>query len=91
MQKIADFLSRNNATKLNITGHTDNVGNKEYNLALSGQRAENVKNYLVEQLGVNPQRLNTQGVGSAQPAEGNDTPEGRQRNRRVSISGCFVE
>jgi outer membrane protein OmpA-like peptidoglycan-associated protein len=91
MQKIADFLSRNNVTKVNITGHADNVGHEEYNLALSGHRAENVKKYLVEKFGVNPQRLDTQGVGSAQPAAGNDTPEGRQRNRRVSISGCFVE
>jgi outer membrane protein OmpA-like peptidoglycan-associated protein len=91
MQKVADFLRRVNVTKVNITGHTDNVGSEEYNLALSGLRAENVKKYLVERYGVNPQRLDAQGIGPAQPAAGNDTPEGRQRNRRVAISGCFVE
>jgi OOP family OmpA-OmpF porin len=74
-----------------ITGHTDNVGSEEYNLALSRFRAENVKKYLVEQYGVNPQRLDVQGAGPAQPVADNDTPEGRQRNRRVAISGCFGE
>jgi outer membrane protein OmpA-like peptidoglycan-associated protein len=91
MQRIADFLNRDNGTKVDITGHTDNVGYEEYNLALSGQRAENVKKYLVEQFGINPQRLDSQGVGSEQPAAGNDTPEGRQRNRRVTINGCIVK
>jgi outer membrane protein OmpA-like peptidoglycan-associated protein len=91
MQRIADFLSTHSAAKLDVTGHTDNVGSEEYNLALSGERAGNVKKYLVEQFGVNPQSLDTRGVGFAQPQASNDTPEGRQHNRRVSISGCFVE
>jgi outer membrane protein OmpA-like peptidoglycan-associated protein len=88
MQMVADYLIKNSGAKLDIIGHTDNVGAEAYNLALSRRRAESVKKYLVEQLDIDPQRLNVKGVGSANPPAGNDTPEGRQQNRSVLISDC---
>ena len=91
MQKMADFLSRNNVTKVTITGHTDNVGSVEYNMALSRLRAENVKNSLVDQYGVDQQRLDVRAAGVTQPIADNETPDGRQRNRRVSIECCIAE
>jgi outer membrane protein OmpA-like peptidoglycan-associated protein len=88
MQKVADYLTEDSDAKLNIIGHTDNVGNEEYNLALSSRRAQSVGNYLVEQLGIDPQRLNVQGAGFRHPLADNDTPEGRRQNRNVLISDC---
>lgn len=88
MQKAADYLIKNINTQLSIIGHADNTGNEMYNLILSKRRAQSVKNYLVEQFGIDPQRLNIQGVGSAKPAADNESPEGRRLNRRVLISDC---
>ncbi len=88
MQKVADYLTEYSDAKLNIVGHTDNVGNEEYNMALSSRRAQIVVNYLVEQLGIDPQRLNVQGAGSRHPLADNATPEGRRQNRNVLISDC---
>ncbi len=89
MQAAADYLVKYGKAKLNIIGHTDNIGSEEYNLALSRRRAQSVGNYLVEQLGVDPQRLNVRGAGSLNPVADNDTPEGRRQNRNVLISDCL--
>lgn len=88
MQTTADYLMKYNTVKLNILGHTDNIGSEEYNLALSTRRAQSVSNYLVGKLGIDPQRLNVQGEGPRNPVSDNDTPEGRRQNRNVLISGC---
>lgn len=88
MQTVADYLIKYNDAKLNITGHTDNAGAEEYNLALSSRRAQSASNYLVEQFNINPQCPNVQGAGSTDPIAGNDTPEGRRQNRNVLISNC---
>ncbi len=89
MQTAADYLVKYGTAKLNIVGHTDNVGAEEYNLALSQRRAQSVCNYLVEKLGIDSQRLNVRGAGSLNPAADNDTPEGRRQNRNVLISDCL--
>jgi outer membrane protein OmpA-like peptidoglycan-associated protein len=71
-------------TIIEVTGHTDSTGTVEYNLELSQRRADSVGGYLKGQ-GVNPMRVLTQGFGKQYPIAGNDTPEGRQQNRRVEL------
>jgi outer membrane protein OmpA-like peptidoglycan-associated protein len=88
MQTVASYLIRNPEIKLTIIGHTDNVGTEEYNLTLSNRRAESAKYYLVNKFNFDSQRLLVQGAGSSQPIADNDTLEGRQQNRRVSIKDC---
>ncbi|MEP7195356.1 MAG: OmpA family protein [Saprospiraceae bacterium] len=70
--------------KVEIDGHTDNVGDLNSNLVLSQQRAAAVKSYLTEKQ-VTGTRINTGGFGSAQPLESNATEEGRAKNRRIEI------
>jgi len=70
--------------KLEIQGHTDNVGAKDANLKLSRDRADSVKAYLVKG-GVVASRLTTAGFGDAQPVADNGTEEGRAQNRRVVL------
>lgn len=67
-----------------IVGHTDDVGNRESNLALSRARALAVKNYLVAK-GIAAQRMDVLGKGPDEPVVGNDTDQGRARNRRIEF------
>jgi outer membrane protein OmpA-like peptidoglycan-associated protein len=69
---------------IEIAGHTDWVGSDSYNQRLSEDRANAVRNYLVEQ-GVSPDRVEAVGYGEKQPVATNDTDEGRQLNRRVEF------
>ncbi len=71
--------------RFTISGHTDNVGNEAYNLQLSQQRADSVVHYLIQH-GVEPSRLQSQGMGSSRPIESNQTEWGRAQNRRIEIS-----
>ncbi|WP_181234491.1 OmpA family protein [Enhygromyxa salina] len=70
--------------RIEIVGHTDNQGTVEHNLELSKDRAESVKQYLVEG-GVEPGRLETRGAGQKEPIASNDTPEGQAKNRRTEF------
>jgi outer membrane protein OmpA-like peptidoglycan-associated protein len=72
------------ASTVQVLGHTDNTGSAEYNLDLSQRRARAVAGILYEQ-GVNPGRVTALGRGEDQPVATNQTPEGRQANRRVEI------
>jgi outer membrane protein OmpA-like peptidoglycan-associated protein len=67
-----------------VEGHTDNVGSAEYNQTLSEQRAGSVRDYLASQ-NVPASRITARGYGKSRPKASNDTPEGRQLNRRVEI------
>lgn len=67
-----------------IAGYTDNVGNAASNQALSQQRAEAVRNYLIAQ-GVDAAKITAKGYGMENPIASNNTQEGRQRNRRVQF------
>lgn len=69
---------------IEISGHTDNVGTPESNLKLSTDRANAVKNYLVQH-GVAATRIQTKGYGDTQPTASNETDEGRQKNRRTEV------
>jgi outer membrane protein OmpA-like peptidoglycan-associated protein len=84
LQKLAEYLIKNNDMNAEIIGHTDNVGNPESNKVLSQKRAESIKRFLVS-LGVNGSRLNAVGMGDTQPKSSNDTEEGRLMNRRVEV------
>ena len=67
-----------------VEGHTDSVGNDEYNQKLSGKRAGSVWKYLVS-AGIDSTRIQAKGFGESQPVASNDTAEGRAKNRRVEI------
>jgi OOP family OmpA-OmpF porin len=70
--------------KLEVAGHTDNTGSDEANQALSDKRAASVKTSLTAK-GIPADRLDSMGYGSSVPAASNDTPEGKQTNRRVEL------
>ena len=85
LEALAKFLQEHpNATGL-IQGFTDSAGPEEYNLSLSHRRVESVRDYLVQYFNLDPGRLVLQWYGAANPIASNDTPEGRQKNRRVEI------
>jgi outer membrane protein OmpA-like peptidoglycan-associated protein len=67
-----------------VEGHTDSTGTSEYNMGLSQRRADSVRSYL-SQGGVPINRINAVGYGETRPKSSNNTPEGRQLNRRVEI------
>ncbi len=69
---------------LEVEGHTDAVGSDAFNQKLSEARADAVREYLVNQ-GLKSEAVTAKGFGKTQPVASNDTPEGRQRNRRVEL------
>ena len=85
LDKIAAMLRQNPDTKIEIHGHTDNVGSAEYNQKLSEKRAGTVKNYLVEK-GIEKERLFPKGFGFTISTAPNENETGRALNRRVEIS-----
>jgi outer membrane protein OmpA-like peptidoglycan-associated protein len=85
LKQIAEIMQRNPTWKLNVSGHTDNVGDAAYNLGLSQRRAAAVKDALVTRYKISPDRLATSGFGASQPIAPNTTFEGRARNRRVEL------
>lgn len=69
--------------RFEIAGHTDDTGSEEANQVLSRERAQAVKDFLVEYYGIDPDRLVARGYGESRPVASNETEEGRARNRRV--------
>src|SRR5882724_9179823 len=84
IDKLAEFLKKNPTRNLLIEGHTDNTGPEDFNLKLSQQRADAVKDVLVSR-GVGTDRITTKGYGPKYPVVANDTAAGRQQNRRVEV------
>ena len=82
---LAKILNKYPDTNILIEGHTDNTGTDEHNMTLSKDRAQSVALYLAT-VEVKSARFSTAGYGEAQPIVTNDTPEGRQKNRRVDIA-----
>ena len=85
LNKLSAILNKYEDTNILIEGHTDATGTDEHNLELSRQRAQSVANQLAS-LKVNPTRFTIMGYGESQPIASNDTPEGKQKNRRVDLA-----
>lgn len=84
LAKVSGILLAYPTLKVSIEGHTDSVGTDDYNQRLSEQRAEAVRDYFMQQ-SVAGDNITARGFGKSQPVTSNDTPEGRQRNRRVEL------
>ena len=83
--RLADLLKENKNMQIEISGHTDNIGTRKYNQALSERRAQSVYNFLVEN-GIDGNRLKTIGYGKDRPMVSNDDEiDGRELNRRVEF------
>ncbi|MBW1971054.1 MAG: OmpA family protein [Deltaproteobacteria bacterium] len=79
------ILKKTPKIKVEVDGHTDNIGPAEYNMMLSERRANAIMKYFVDN-GVEAERLTVKGFGLTKPAAGNDTKEGRAKNRRVELT-----
>ena len=85
LSELGDLLADYPNLKLNIIGHTDNVGDKRANQKLSAARAKSVLNALVHSYDANATNLTAEGKGETQPIEDNTSETGRAKNRRVEI------
>jgi OmpA-OmpF porin, OOP family len=94
-QELADFASymrqQQSFTVVEIAGHTDSVGSDEYNQKLSERRAKAVRDYLVNELGMDTNLFSAVGYGESKPIATNDTDAGRAENRRIlaELKGVF--
>jgi len=84
LDRLVAFMNENKDKKVNLSGHTDNVGTEAYNQALSERRVNSVRDYVVKK-GVDAGRVSGQGFGESKPIADNKTREGRAKNRRVEI------
>lgn len=85
LEKVREALDVFPGSQAVIEGHTDSFGSDELNMALSRQRAEAVSSYLTNELGIEAFRLSAVGYGETRPIASNETPQGRERNRRIDI------
>ena len=90
LNKIIQFMESNPFLVVEIGGHTDNSGSKNYNLDLSEQRASSVKNALVQR-GLNSERIQIKGYGMSEPLNTNSSEEERAINRRTELKIIAVE
>jgi outer membrane protein OmpA-like peptidoglycan-associated protein len=82
---VADFMTHKRSARVEIAGHTDNVGKAKANKVLSQKRAESCRNYIISK-GVDGSRIKAVGYGGERPVATNDTDEGRQTNRRIEVT-----
>jgi len=88
--RLVEVMTRYPELEVELTGHTDAIGDDEYNIILSKRRAESVARYLIDHE-IDSSRIVTRGIGEAEPLainkyeDGSDSPEGRRLNRHVSI------
>jgi outer membrane protein OmpA-like peptidoglycan-associated protein len=86
LEKLGQLIQRNPQSLFKVDGHTDSFGSDQYNFDLSQRRAETVKSWLVENMGINPDRIQTQGYGKSRLlVPGDRSVEEQQLNRRVEI------
>ncbi|MEQ8476157.1 OmpA family protein [Fulvivirga sp.] len=85
LDRLIAILKDQNTLKIEINGHTDNVGSDPYNKTLSEARALSVKNYIINK-GISSDRLTSKGYGEEKPIATNDTDEGKAENRRVEFT-----
>jgi outer membrane protein OmpA-like peptidoglycan-associated protein len=84
LAKVSGIVLAYPSLHVAIEGHTDSVGSDQYNQDLSEHRAEAVRDYFVQQ-GISSGSVEARGFGKSEPIASNDTPEGRQQNRRVEL------
>jgi len=84
LDRLTELLKEMPKLKIEISGHTDNIGSAAYNIKLSESRAQAVVDYLIKK-GIDKSRLEFKGYGFEQPIASNDTDEGRQLNRRTEF------
>lgn len=84
LDEAVTVLNRRTDIKVDVVGHTCNIGPEAYNQGLSERRAKSVYDYFIGN-GIAAERLTTQGYGETRPAYSNDTREGRAKNRRVEL------
>jgi OOP family OmpA-OmpF porin len=85
LEEISKLLKDRPSLNLLVVGHTDNQGDYDYNMGLSGRRAEAIARALIDQYGIGRDRLRSAGVGFLSPVASNDTTAGREKNRRVEL------
>ena len=85
LENVFNSLEAFPDVKIEVSGHTDNQGGDNYNMALSYDRARSVMSYLVQR-GINQNRIVAKGYGKTRPMAPNDTPDGRAKNRRVEVN-----
>lgn len=85
LEKLLAFMKQNKTVKIEVAGHTDNVGAAAYNQTLSKNRAEAVKTYLTTN-GISADRVTSEGYGDTKPLSTNDTEVGRAKNRRTEFT-----
>jgi OmpA-OmpF porin, OOP family len=85
LDELVAYLNRREDQRIEIGGHTDNVGSAANNLKLSMERAVTVMQYLISK-GISPTRLEAKGYGMTVPVENNKTEEGRAQNRRTEVT-----
>jgi outer membrane protein OmpA-like peptidoglycan-associated protein/tetratricopeptide (TPR) repeat protein len=90
LDKLKQFLELNSNVKIEVGGHTDNTGDANKNIVLSGNRAKAVKDYLVAN-GININRVSSKGYAATQPLADNKSPEGRAQNRRTEVKLISVQ
>lgn len=83
VRRVADFMQQFDKTQVRVEGHTDSTGTAEYNQQLSQERADAVREVLIERFDLSADRVTAVGFGEARPIAPNDTDAGRQQNRRV--------
>jgi len=86
LEAAARFISIHPESRILIEGHTDSVGPADFNLRLSQKRAESVRQYLIDNFGISPGRIDAKGFGESNPIADNATQEGRRMNRRVVVT-----
>ncbi|MCG8697660.1 MAG: OmpA family protein [Bacteroidales bacterium] len=84
LNELVEFLTLREEVEIEIAGHTDNVGDDAYNMKLSQERADAVRNFLISK-GITQSRVLAKGYGEDYPVDSNNTPEGRQNNRRTEV------
>lgn len=85
LNELFEYMSLKKTLKIEIAGHTDNVGDDAANMNLSEARAKAVKAYLMNK-GISAERIKTSAYGETQPVADNETPEGRAKNRRIEVN-----
>ena len=84
LDELVAYLNRKDDERIELQGHTDNVGSAKSNLILSEARANTVRTYLLSK-GIDPNRVTAKGYGMTVPVESNKTAEGRAHNRRTEV------